>query len=118
MYSQIKEIKNAVNQNTYKFKKKKLIKKHYLCFLMLQYKRSWYKRMFPFFYNQISFPFSFSCTCVMGMFKKTEGFHRSIFSCQNSKFQSCNYRSSHPELFPKQGKFCKIHRKTHVSEPF
>ena len=28
--------------------------------------------MFFFFYNQISFPFSFSCTCLMGTFEKTE----------------------------------------------
>ena len=28
--------------------------------------------MFFFFYNQIYFPFSFSCTCLMGLFKKTE----------------------------------------------
>ena len=28
--------------------------------------------MFFFFYNQISFPFSFSYSCLMGLFKKTE----------------------------------------------
>ena len=28
--------------------------------------------MFFFFYNQIYFPFSFSCACLMGKFKKTE----------------------------------------------
>ena len=28
--------------------------------------------MFFFFYNQISFHFSFSCMCLMGMFKKTK----------------------------------------------
>ena len=39
---------------------------------MLQLKRGWGKRMFFFFYNQISFPFSFSCTCLMGTFEKTE----------------------------------------------
>ena len=28
--------------------------------------------MLYFFYNQILFPFSFYCTCLMGTFKKTE----------------------------------------------
>ena len=39
---------------------------------MLQLKRSQDKIMFFFFYNQISFSVYFSCTCLMGMFKKTE----------------------------------------------
>ena len=39
---------------------------------MLQLKRSQDKIMFFFFYNQISFSIYFSCTCLMGMFKKTE----------------------------------------------
>ena len=45
---------------------------HDPCFSMLQLKRSWDKRMFFFFYNQVSFPFSSSCTRFMGMSKKTE----------------------------------------------
>ena len=50
------------------------IKNNYLCFSMLQFKRSRDKRMFffCFFCNQISFLFSFSCTCLMGTFKNTE----------------------------------------------
>ena len=54
----------------YKLKKQSWHKISYLCFSMLQLKRSWDKRIF--FYNQISFPFFFSCTCLMGKFKKTE----------------------------------------------
>ena len=41
-------------------------------FSMLQLKKGWDKRMFFFFYNKISFPFSFSCPCLMGMLKNTE----------------------------------------------
>ena len=47
------------------------IENHYLCFSMLQLKRGWGKKKIFFFYNQISFPFSFSCTCLMDTFEKT-----------------------------------------------
>ena len=60
-----------VKQNRYKLKKQSRHKKSLSCFLMLQLKRSWDKRMFFFFYYQL-FPFSFSCACLMGKFKKTE----------------------------------------------
>ena len=39
---------------------------------MLQLKRSWDKRILFFFHIQISFPFFFSCTCLVGKFKKAE----------------------------------------------
>ena len=62
---------HVINQNRYKLKKVD-IENHYLWFSMLQLKRSWDKRKLFFFYNQIYFPFSFSCTCLMGMLEKTE----------------------------------------------
>ena len=61
-----------VNQNRYKLKKQSWHKKSHLCFSILQLKRSWYKEMFFFFYNHFFFTFLFSCTCLMGKFKKTE----------------------------------------------
>ena len=48
------------------------IENHCVRFSMLQLKRSWDKRMFSFIYNEISSPFSFSWTCLMDTFKKTE----------------------------------------------
>ena len=64
-----------------------------LVFSMLQLNISGDKRMLFFFYNQISF--SFSCTCFMGLFKKTEynlivNFSQTFFSHQNSAFHSSN----------------------------
>ena len=52
--------------------------------------------MFFFFYKQISFPLSFSCTCLVDTFKKTECslickvFTEVFFNCQNSTFYSSN----------------------------
>ena len=51
---------------------KVVIENHDLCFSMLQLKRSWNERMFFFFYNQVFFPFSFSCMFLLDTFKKTE----------------------------------------------
>ena len=78
------------------------IKNHYLCFAMLQLTRSWDKRMLFFFHNQIYFPFSFSCTFLIGTLKKTEynSIHKvfaSFFNRHNSTFHSSNSFSSKGE---------------------
>ena len=63
--------------------------------------------MFFFFYNQISFPFSFSCLCLMHTLKRQNiiefvRFSRKFFISQNSTFRSSNYRSSCPKVFCKK----------------
>ena len=83
------------------------LKNHQLGLSMLQLKRSWDKRMFFFFYNQISFPFSFSCLCLMRTLKRQNiiefvRFSRKFFISQNSTFRSSNYRSSCPKVFCKK----------------
>ena len=62
--------KHGVNQNSYISKKQSWHLKPLSMFFfsMLQFKRSWDKAIFFFFYDQISF----SCTCLMDTFKKTE----------------------------------------------
>ena len=59
---------HGVNQYKYISKKQSWHRKTLLFFSMLQLKRSWNKRLFFFFSHKISF----SCTCLMGTFKKTE----------------------------------------------
>ena len=80
--------------------------------------------MFFFFFTQVSFPFSFSCTCLMGTFKKTEynlickvftevfliaRIPYSIVLITEGIVQRCSVKKV---LL----KFCKIHRKTPVPE--
>ena len=48
------------------------LENHYFGFSMLQLKRRGDKRMLFFCYNQIDFSSSFTCTCFMGTFQKTE----------------------------------------------
>ena len=69
---------------------------------MLQLKWSCDKRMFFYFYNQISFSFSFSRTCLMGTFKKTEcnpicKVFTKVFSVLRIPYHSSNSFSSKGE---------------------
>ena len=71
MYSQTKEIKNTAKIDI-SSRNKVGIENHYLCFFNVAIEANLDKRMFFFFYNQISFSFSFSCPFLIGTFKKIE----------------------------------------------
>ena len=68
---------HSVNQNRYNLKKQSWHKNHIFVFQCCNWWEVEIKKIFFFFYNQISFSFSFLFKCLMGMFKKSE--YNSIF---------------------------------------